>query len=412
MKICPRCGARIPADTAFCSVCGQKQLPAYSQNPPYHQPGYRQQPYGQPGNQNPYYGNRPPYTPNGYHHPGQGQTRQNGVQSFLDRLTGAVNHFAGGEGSVRLPVRYLFSETFKKHTEDEAEAIFVCGTPRTTPQLTSAETVWPRPWLYARILAAFAIAFFMLHICCETFANPNAYPGAILMGSFMVPVAVMVFFFELNTPKNISFYTLLKIFLVGGCGSLLLTLFLYEVFPFGNEAYLNAIVISIVEELGKVGIVAYFLSREKDAQYNINGLLVGAAVGAGFAAFESAGYAYRWLISDGYAGMLDVIFVRAVLAPGGHVVWAAMSGYAIMLVKKHTGRSLTGFLGQSRFWQIFWMPVAMHAVWDMPIPIGQEIYLVPILLVILSWVVIFVLINNSLGQLSRLLRNETFLYQE
>ena len=387
MKFCQRCGAQLSADAAFCVACGNP----VARNNPQQPPQYRQPQYQQPQYQNPQYQ----------------QPQQKPSQSFFDWLTGKVNHFAGGEGAVRLPIQELFSETFRKHTQEEAEEIFACGTLKTTPRLDASSTVWPKPWLYGRILVAFAIAFLMLHVCCYSFDNLNAYPGVIMLGSFMVPVSVMVFFFELNTPRNISFYTLLKVFLVGGCASLLFTLFLFELFPVGELDYAGATMVGIIEELGKLGIVAYFLNKEKNAKYHINGLLIGAAVGAGFAAFESAGYAFRQLLAVGYDGMLDVIFLRAILAPGGHVVWAAMGGYAIMLVRKYAGPSPTGFLSQSRFWQIFWMPIAMHAVWDMPIDFGTEYCLVQILLVVLSWVVIFVFINNSLSQLGRVLRRET-----
>lgn len=380
MKFCQHCGTQLAEGAAFCTACGN---PVARMNP--QQPQY-QNPQNQQSNQ--------PQQPS---------------QSFFDWLTCKVNHFAGGEGAVRLPVRELFSETFQKHTQEEAEEIFACGTLKTTPRLDSSSTVWPKPWLYGRIFLAFAIAFLMLHVCCYSFDNLNAYPGVIVLGSFMVPVSVMVFFFELNTPKNISFYTLLKVFLVGGCASLLFTLFLFDLFPVGELDYAGATMVGIIEEMGKLGIVAYFLSKEKNAKYHINGLLIGAAVGAGFAAFESAGYAFRQLLAVGYEGMLDVIFLRAILAPGGHVVWAAMGGYGIMLVRKFTGNSATGFLSQGGFWRIFWMPIAMHAVWDMPIDIGSEYCLVQILLVALSWVVIFVFINNSLSQLGRVLRRETII---
>lgn len=441
MKYCSRCGSHLADDAAFCVRCGQRMMPqnqngyGYHQDPNHQQPNQGRNPHQAPGgyqgpgqshNQNPYqhysqnynqsqnysqnYGQN--YAQNYGQNPGQRPSGQRNSGSFIDSLTGAVNRFAGGSGAVRPPVKELFSETFKKHTTEEAEAIFICGTPSTTPNLSTADTVWPKPWLYLRIFAAFAAAFLMLHVCCIGFGNVNALPGTIILGSFMVPVAVMIFFFELNTPKNISFYTLMKIFLVGGCASLLLTLLLLAFFPVEQLDYAGAIMTGIIEEAGKLGIVAYFLYKEKDAIYNINGMLIGAAVGAGFAAFESAGYAYQILQAYGYEGMLSNIFLRAFLAPGGHVVWAAMTGYAIMLVKKYTGPTMTGYLQQKQFWQVFWMPVALHSVWDMPFSTGQEVPLVPALLLLLSWVVIFVFINNSLGQLGRLLRHETVLIRE
>ena len=319
----------------------------------------------------------------------------------MGAITGAVNKLTGGkQEAVRPPMRKLFAQTFKRHSRQEAETIFACGTPATTPKLTSAEATWPQPWLWSRVLAGIGLAFFMMMLCCELFDNMNALPGTIILGSFMVPVGILVFFFELNTPKNISFYNVLKIFLVGGCASLLLTLTLFSLLEDTDMVYLEAIITGVVEEIGKAAIVAYFIYREKDdAKHMVNGLLIGAAVGAGFAAFESGGYALRFFLQDGYGTMMEVIFLRAVLAPGGHVVWAAMAGYAMMLVKGDKPLTL-GVFSKAGFWKIFWLPVAMHAVWDMPILTTVDFPVVQVFLCIASWVVIFVIISNCLTQLA------------
>jgi len=323
--------------------------------------------------------------------------------NLADAITSRINSLAGGTGAVRPPLSKVFGSVFKKHSRDEAEEIFVCGTANTTPRLTDADVAWPHPWLFSRILLAFAAAFLMLHFCCKEFENLNAYPGLMVVGSFTTPLALMMFFFELNSPRNISFFTVIKVFLVGGCASLLVTLLLFEIFPVGELDYGGAILVGIIEEVGKLIIVAWFIFRNKDWRHPVNGLLVGAVVGAGFAAFESAGYAFRVLLLGGYDAMMDVIFLRAVLAPGGHVVWAAMSGYAIMIVKGQQRLDFS-FLGKSGFWKLFWIPVTLHAIWDMPIEFGSEIYLMQILLTLAGWVVIFVLISNSLTHIGEYIR--------
>ncbi len=324
-------------------------------------------------------------------------------ENLFDMLTSSVSHLTGGKGRVRPPLKKLVSQIFVRHSKQEADEIFICGTSTTTPDLSLADTAWPQPWLFSRILLAFLAAFFMLHICCKNFENLNAYPGLIVIGSFAVPISLFVFFLEMNTPKNISFFTTIKIFLVGGCASLLFTLLLYDLVEIRELDYWGAILVSIVEEFGKLGIVAIFLYREKATKHTTNGLLIGAAVGAGFAAFESAGYAFqRLLIMGTYDAMFENILLRAVLAPGGHVIWAAMSGYAIVLVSKGKPFSLN-FLGAGRFWKIFLVPLVLHAVWDMPIPLGQEIYLIPILCLLAGWFVILVMIHNCLTQIGEFL---------
>lgn len=367
MKFCTNCGTQLIENAIFCSACGARQeAPRQDQNT------------SQPTNQ----------------------------ETLFGAITGSVSNMTGGnKEAVKLPLGSIFSQTFKGHSQEDAETIFACGTPTTTPKLTSADTAWPQPWLWSRVLLGLGLAFLMLMLCCEIFENTNALPGTIILGSFMVPVAVMVFFFELNTPKNVSFYNVLKIFLVGGGASLLFTLFLFSIVEVGELDYIGAILVGIVEEVGKAGIVAFFIFREKDAKYNVNGLLIGAAVGAGFAAFESAGYAFNFLLEGGYDTMMEVIFLRAILAPGGHVVWAAMAGYAMMLAKGSDPMSMAVF-GRVGFWKIFWIPVTLHAIWDMPLLTDVEIPLVQIALCIASWVVVFVIIHNCLIQLSQVVSQQ------
>ena len=49
-----------------------------------------------------------------------------------------------------------------------------------------------------------------------------------MIGSFVVPLAVVILFFELNTPKNVSVYQVGKLLLLGGALSLILTSVLAE----------------------------------------------------------------------------------------------------------------------------------------------------------------------------------------
>ena len=369
MKFCMHCGTQLDDNAIFCRTCGTRQPSSQGAPAEVQQPAVTQ-------------------------------------DSILSSITRSVNELTTGKNeSVHPPMREMFSQVFKSHSQDDAETIFACGTPDTTPPLTANTTTWPTPWLWSRVLAGLGAAFLMSMICLETFLNPNTLPGIIVLGSFMVPVAVLVFFFELNTPKNISFYMVLKIFLVGGCASLLFTLFLFEIAPDTESAYVWAIIIGIVEEMGKAGIVYAFIQREKDAKYHINGMLIGAAVGAGFAAFESAGYALNYLLEYGYETMMDVIFLRAVLAPGGHVVWAAMSGYAIMIAK-NDGPLEASILLQKSFLKIFAVPVIMHAIWDMPLIVSVDFPIVQVLLCILSWIFIFVMINNGLSLLADQVKQE------
>lgn len=320
-----------------------------------------------------------------------------GGNPFVNHL----NEYVGNSQPVDLNWRDLFTDVFRRHTTVEAEDIFICGTRFTTPRLSQVSTTWPKPWLYSRVFLVFVLAFFLLKGCWDIFENANAMPGLIVIGAFTVPVTTLVLFFEVNAFRNISFYRVAETFLVGGCASLAATLFLYLFTSLEGVSYGDACVIGAVEEVGKGIIVYIFLRRMQGCRYILNGLLIGAAVGAGFAALESAGYAFNILLQAGSDDMMSNIYLRGLLTPGGHVAWSAITGAALMLGTGNRKLSSSVF-GEIRFWKIFLIPVVLHAIWDMPIEIGQEVCLVQLLLLAAAWVVIFVMINMGLNQVKKL----------
>ena len=322
--------------------------------------------------------------------------------SWVDRL----NDFVGNDKPADLNWRVLFTDLTKKHSTEEAEEIFICGTRKTTPAVEGVSKDWPHPWLYGRVFLMFAIAFLLLWVCCSMFQNINALPGLIVVGSFTVPLSTLVLFLELNAWRNISFYEVIKTFLVGGCASLVITLVLFSVFGIRELDFFGAFMTGLVEETGKAIIVFFFLKKLGRLTV-LGGLLIGAAVGAGFAAFESAGYAMRYLLEGGWDVMMDVIFLRGFLAPGGHVVWAAISGVGLVLAAKSKREITTDLFFENKFLRLFGICVVLHALWDSPLnSIGHEIYLVPIVLTLSAWVVVLILINMGLAEVSEVQKND------
>ena len=316
------------------------------------------------------------------------------VQKFANK----VDQLAGGEGKAELKIRVLFSDVLKHHTTEEAERIFIHGTDTTTPLIKDISTNWPAPWLYSRVALSLFLAFVILEVAWKLTTNGNLLPGMMFVGSSVIPFSIMIFFFETNAPQNISIFRVVQIFFVGGCASLLSTLILFEIVPVGGLSFIGAILVGIIEEVGKMLIVAWYIKRMRDCMYILNGLLVGSAVGAGFAVFESAGYAFNYFLSSGYDGMVHVINTRALLSPGGHVAWAAVTGAAIMIALD--GKRFTwDILKDPKFLRLFVFPIALHAIWDMPIYLW---FLHPILIIII-WIVLLVLIQNGLREIQNLL---------
>ena len=319
------------------------------------------------------------------------------VTDTMQKFANKINAIAGGEGNVELRVRDLFKDVFKRHTTEEAEKIFICGTESTTPATKVFSSSWPAPWLYSRVAIYLFVAFLILKYAWSLTENPLLLPNIMFIGACIVPFSIMIFFFETNVPQNISIFKVVLIFFVGGCASLLCTLILFEIVPDGILSFFGATMIGIVEETGKMLIVAFFISRMRDCVYILNGMLVGSAVGAGFAAFESAGYAFSFFANNGYAAMTDTINIRALTAPGGHIVWAATAGAAIMIAMR--GQKFEwGVIRNVRFLRLFILPIILHATWDMPI--GNTALKYPILIAI-SWIIILVLLYVGLKEVQK-----------
>lgn len=318
------------------------------------------------------------------------KTASNIITENLDKITGAKS-----ENYVTF--KDLFKDTFKKHSEEDLDSVFVCGSSSTTPDVKDVNPKKASAWVYLKIFIFFIIAYIPTRIGYINYGNLNFLPAMIMLGAFAVPVTILIFFYEINLFRNIPFYKVIKYFILGGALSLILAILFFSLdINTDISTYSGALMVGLIEEVAKAAIVAFFLFKSKNSNYILNGLLIGAAVGAGFAAFETAGYILRYGLAGGDAVMLQTIKIRGFLAPGGHVAWAAIEGAALMYVKgfekldkKH--------LNDKRFLLICLISVVEHGIWDMPIE--APYYLVPIGLTVAAWLVIIYFINLGLKQI-------------
>lgn len=312
--------------------------------------------------------------------------------SIFYRFAHRVDGLPRSHRSVEPKFRNLFSRVFRKHSEIEAERLFIVGTGLTTPKIEEVEETWPKPWLFARVFLIALISYIGLYLGVSLFGNINFIPGLIVVGAFAVPFTTLIFFWEMNAPQNIAIYKIVYVVFIGGILSLLVALVFYDIL--GNN--INVITIGITEELAKVITVIYFV-RNLKYKYVLNGLLLGAAIGAGFAAFETAGYALRGLLSGSFHMLYYTILWRSIFAPGGHVAWAALTGAAICMVQGDSKFQLS-MLTKRNFVRIFVIVVFIHALWDSPLsgifPFGQ------VILMVASWILVFRMIRFGLKEIA------------
>ena len=324
-----------------------------------------------------------------------GPKSEHGLSDLFDNLGEKISSVAGMERIRGFDLRATFSEVFSRHSDDDVEAFFNVGGPTTTPELADVNTSWPKPWLFFRTFALSIAVYFAFLFAWNEFNNTNLLPGLMIIGSFAIPFSILMLFFEVNVLRNISLYQVIKVVLGGGVLSLILTMFLYQFFGKLGSSF-GAVAAGIIEEIGKAAALLLVINKLK-YRWTLNGLLLGAAIGTGFAAFESSGYAFNYLwTSSSTQVMTHVINTRAWLSIfGGHVLWAAIVGAALWKVRGDR-KFEWNMLGDFRFLRVLGLAAAMHAIWDCNF--NPPLYLKEIVLGFVVWVVVLSFIQDGLKQ--------------
>jgi RsiW-degrading membrane proteinase PrsW (M82 family) len=334
-----------------------------------------------------------------------------GVQRthLLQSLRGRIQGLASTECLEGFSLKDMFSDVFKRRTQDEVEDYLMVGTNKTTPPIDVVETGWPKPWLFFRVLAALIVAYVALTLIYLETNNTNCVPGIMILGSIAVPLATLILFFELNTPRNVSLHVLGKLFLFGAIASLGVALLGYAL-PIFQVSDMEA---GIVEEVAKL-LTVVVVMRSARHPYILNGILFGATVGAGFACFETAGYALNLgllagllpavqgaqqvspaAMHAGVVAMLQILLMRGIESPLGHVAWTSIAAGAFWRVKGDKPTSVS-MLFDHRFLKAFLIPMSLHAIWDAPwqLPFAGNM----IITGLISWYVVFGLVQQGLRQ--------------
>ncbi|MEU2612984.1 PrsW family glutamic-type intramembrane protease [Micromonospora sp. NPDC007271] len=189
--------------------------------------------------------------------------------------------------------------------------------------------------------------------------NPNLVPTLVLLGSFLVPVTFVAWAFERRETGELTPGLILNTFLAGGVLGVLAASLL--------ESYLLRpswwlfLGVGLIEEAVKLAVLA-FLTRHLHHKAVRDGIILGASVGFGFAAFETAGYAFTALFTAhglSVPQLVETEVLRSVISPFGHGLWTAILGGVLFAssTREHftiTGRLVLAYLGVS----------LLHAFWD------------------------------------------------
>jgi protease PrsW len=214
-------------------------------------------------------------------------------------------------------------------------------------------------WAWFKVLLVGIALFFLSLIIMILTGNPNLFPTVVMVGNFLVPVVYVAFFYERRHLSELSLPSTGLTFFYGGLLGVLATSVLEPIF-IQSLNMISVLLIGLIEEGAKIlGVMAIARRREHDSE--MDGLILGAAAGMGFAALESMGYAFTaFLQSQGsLSATVGTTLLRGVLAPVGHGTWTAILASVLFRESQGNrfrinGKVIAAYLGVA----------LLHGLWD------------------------------------------------
>jgi len=205
-----------------------------------------------------------------------------------------------------------------------------------------------------------ALAFFLLGVFLLLWTgNPNLFPTVVMIGNFAVPAAYVAFFYERKHLSRLTMSTTAMALLYGGLLGVFAASVLEPLLVRGMSI-LYVVVVGLVEEFVKIlGVLVIARHRRHDSE--LDGLILGAAAGMGFAALESMGYAFTSFVRSGgsLSATVGITLLRGLLSPLGHGTWTAIL-VGVLFRESSPG----GYHINLKVIGTYLLVVVLHALWD------------------------------------------------
>lgn len=217
-----------------------------------------------------------------------------------------------------------------------------------------------RRWGWLAVLLAGLLLFWLIHSALVSTENPNLIPALIFFGAALVPTSFVAFVAGRRLDFGMGTGIVGIAALAGGAIGVTTAGFL-EYQTLLLMKFLPMAAVGLIEESAKLIVPVVLLLAIRD-RHPGDGLLIGVASGAGFAVFETMGYAFVELIdSNGnLSAVEDLLVLRGLLSPAAHMAWTGLTAAALWSAAAHRwrGRSIGLFV------LVFAIAVALHTTWD------------------------------------------------
>lgn len=229
-------------------------------------------------------------------------------------------------------------------------------------------------WRWQHVLLTGLALFFVTTLLLFLTGNANLYPTVILIGNFLVPVTFVVFLYEHQHLSTLTPYAVAICFCAGGILGMLGAALLEALLVPDGSSLGSGLLVGFIEEGCKIAAVM-LVARHLKHNSEMDGLLLGGAVGMGFAAFESTGYAFTYfLLSHGHINAsIGTTVIRGLFAPLAHGVWTGILGAILFRASTPNRFRITGMVIV-----VYLFVSLLHGCWDglsLPIPYAMDLVL-------------------------------------
>lgn len=218
-----------------------------------------------------------------------------------------------------------------------------------------------RRWAWLPVLLVGSGLLFAVQRALAVTGNPNLVPSLLVLSALLIPVTFVLYVDGRNPAYDLPLSALLICALLGGVlGTALASVWEYDTVQ--RLGGLPTVYIGLIEETAKLMVPVAILIFTRYRSTPADGLLIGVAVGMGFAVLETLGYGFVTVLATrGNLGAAeDLLLLRGVLSPAGHAAWTGLAASALWWTHARRWRpsALAGLVGT------FLLVVALHATWD------------------------------------------------
>lgn len=223
----------------------------------------------------------------------------------------------------------------------------------------------PRPrarrWAWLPVLVVGCGLLLAVQRALAVTGNPNLVPSLLVLSALLIPVTFVLYVDGRNPAYDLPLSALLICALLGGVlGTALASVWEYDTLQ--QLGGLPTVSIGLIEETAKLMVPVAMLIFTRYRSNPADGLLIGVAVGMGFAVLETLGYGFVTVLSTrgDLVAAEGLLLLRGVLSPAGHAAWTGLVASALWWTHAQRWRpgALAGLVGT------FLLVVVLHATWD------------------------------------------------